>query len=222
MPHVFTASKCVVATTSAPRWRKCWTMAVARAPPSFGSVPVPTSSSSTSAGNCISRSIDTRLVMCDENVLRLFSIDCSSPMSANTERNTGIRATVAGTCRPDLRHQGKQPGRLERHRLAARVGTGDQQHAIGRIEQHVDRHRPLEHRVPRALELQAGVGGELRLDAVELARCSAPWPAACRSRGPRPGSPRGRPAGRESDRSAPAGCGRSPRVRDPRARRCRC
>ena len=38
--------------------------------------------------------------MCDENVLRLASIDCSSPMSANTDRNTGSLATVAGRCRP--------------------------------------------------------------------------------------------------------------------------
>ncbi len=100
MPHVFTASKCVVAISSAPRCRKCCTIAVASAPPSFGSVPVPTSSSSTSAGNCSSRSIVTRLLMWDENVLRLASIDCSSPMSANTQRNTGSFAAPAGTCNP--------------------------------------------------------------------------------------------------------------------------
>ena len=112
MPHVFTASKCVVATTSAPRWRKCCTMAVARAPPSLGSVPVPTSSSSTSAGSASSRSIDTRLVMCAEKVLRLAVIDCSSPMSANTLRNTGSRAVAAGTCRPAWAISAKSPAVL--------------------------------------------------------------------------------------------------------------
>ena len=38
--------------------------------------------------------------MCDENVLRLASIDCSSPMSANTDAEHRSRADFAGTCRP--------------------------------------------------------------------------------------------------------------------------
>ena len=47
------------------------------------------------------RSIDAMLAMCAENVLRLASIDCSSPMSANSERNTGSREPcAAGIRRP--------------------------------------------------------------------------------------------------------------------------
>ncbi len=40
------------------------------------------------------------LVMCHENVLRFAAIDCSSPMSAKTERKTGSRASAAGTNSP--------------------------------------------------------------------------------------------------------------------------
>ncbi len=87
-------------------------MAVASAPPSFGSVPVPTSSSSTSAGNASSRSIDTMLAMCPENVLRLAAIDCSSPMSAKTERNTGSVAAAAGTCSPACAISASRPAVL--------------------------------------------------------------------------------------------------------------
>ena len=40
--------------------------------------------------------------MCDENVDRLCSIDCSSPMSANTSSNTAISLpNCAGICMPD-------------------------------------------------------------------------------------------------------------------------
>ena len=38
--------------------------------------------------------------MCDENVLKLASIDCSSPISAKIERNTGRRTDVDGKCNP--------------------------------------------------------------------------------------------------------------------------
>ena len=76
-------------------------IAVASAPPSAGSVPVPTSSSSTSAGTCSARSIAAMLVMCAEKVLRLAEIDCSSPMSANSVRNTGsVEPAAAGMCSP--------------------------------------------------------------------------------------------------------------------------
>ena len=64
VPHVLTTSKCVVAMS--PRWRKWFTSAVASAPPSFGSVSYPASSSSTSAGRSSDRSMATRLVMCAE------------------------------------------------------------------------------------------------------------------------------------------------------------
>ena len=39
------------------------------------------------------------LVMCAENVLRLASIDCSSPMSAKSDRNTGSRDPSAAGMR---------------------------------------------------------------------------------------------------------------------------
>ena len=75
--------------------------AVASAPPSTGSVPAPNSSSSTSAGSASLRSIDAMLVTCHEKVLRLAAIDCSSPMSAKTLRNTGSREPgAAGMCNP--------------------------------------------------------------------------------------------------------------------------
>ncbi len=91
----------MVAKTSAPRSLKWAMIAVANAPPSAGSVPVPTSSSSTSAGTCNDRSIAAMLVMCAEKVLRLAEIDCSSPMSAKSVRNTGnVDPGAAGMCRP--------------------------------------------------------------------------------------------------------------------------
>ena len=43
----------------------------------------------------------TTFVMCAENVLRLAEIDCSSPMSANSDLKTGsFEPGSAGTCRP--------------------------------------------------------------------------------------------------------------------------
>ena len=49
-------------------------------------------------------------VMCAEKVLRLASIDCSSPMSANSERNTGRRdPSAAGIRRPDCAISAKRP-----------------------------------------------------------------------------------------------------------------
>ncbi len=67
-----------------------------------------------------------------------------------------------------LRHQREQARGLERNGLATGVGSGDQQHAVRRIEKHVNRHRALQHRVAGRLEVQAGVDRELRLDAVDL------------------------------------------------------
>ena len=63
----------------------------------------PTSSSSTSAGSSSARSMAAMLVMCQEKVLRLAAIDCSSPMSAKTVRNTG-------SGRPGRRHVEPRPG----------------------------------------------------------------------------------------------------------------
>ena len=45
--------------------------------------------------------LDAMLATCAENVLRLASIDCSSPMSANIDRKTGSRdPSAAGMRRP--------------------------------------------------------------------------------------------------------------------------
>ena len=82
------------------------------------------------------------LVMCAENVLRLASIDCSSPMSAKIERNTGSREpSAAGIRKPGLRHQRQQARRLERDGLAAGVRPGDEQHRGRRQDLDGDRHR---------------------------------------------------------------------------------
>ena len=106
--------------------------------------------------------------MCDENVLRLASIDCSSPMSANTRPEHRQLRDGGRQMQPGLCHQCEQPRRLQGHGLAARIRSGDQQHAIRRIEEHVYRHGVFEHRVARRLQLQACVDCELGLDAVDL------------------------------------------------------
>ena len=54
-------------------------------------MPAPSSSNSTMEFSSATLRISIILVMCAENVLRLCSIDCSSPMSAYTERYGGIR-----------------------------------------------------------------------------------------------------------------------------------
>ncbi len=71
-----------------------------------------------------------------------------------------------GHMKTRLRHQRKEPGGLERDGLASGVRTGNQQHLVRRLEPHVDRHRILDHRMPRADELESRLGGELRLDSV--------------------------------------------------------
>ena len=96
--------------------------------------PAPASSSA--------RSIDAMLAMCAENVLRLASIDCSSPMSANSDRKTGsARSVGGGNPQAGLRHQRQQAGGLERDRLAAGVRSGDQQNRRRRNDLDRDRHR---------------------------------------------------------------------------------
>ena len=48
--------------------------------------------------------------MCQPNVLRLDAIDCSSPMSAKTERNTGTDDPgSAGMCSPACAISGSRP-----------------------------------------------------------------------------------------------------------------
>ena len=66
-----------------PRILRSLRIAIARAAPSVGSVPAPISSKSTRQFSSASLRILTVLVMCDENVLKLCSILCSSPISAS-------------------------------------------------------------------------------------------------------------------------------------------
>ena len=63
-------------------------MEIPRAAPSTGSVPAPNSSNKTREFSSASFKIFTVFTMCAEKVLRLCSILCSSPMSANTSLNT--------------------------------------------------------------------------------------------------------------------------------------
>ena len=62
-------------------------MAMARAAPSVGSVPAPSSSKSTRERSSACSQKDTMLVIWEEKVLRLCSMLCSSPISANTSWN---------------------------------------------------------------------------------------------------------------------------------------
>ena len=68
-------------------WRKVRT-ATARAAPSVGSVPAPSSSNRHRELESASFRIETMFVIWAEKVLRLCSMLCSSPMSANTLSKT--------------------------------------------------------------------------------------------------------------------------------------
>src|SRR5258705_479433 len=68
------------------KWsRSAW----ASAEPSVGSVPAPSSSSSTSVPGPAASTMRMIERMCPENVDSDWAIDCSSPMSAKTSRKTG-------------------------------------------------------------------------------------------------------------------------------------
>ena len=92
----------------------------------------------------------TRFRTWPEKVERLISIDCSSPMSASTRRRRAApprRPAGAGR----LVQDGREPERLQRHGLAARVRAADDDRAQpSQVE--VDRHRRrgIEQRVPCA------------------------------------------------------------------------
>ena len=85
-------------------------MARARAEPSTGSVPAPNSSNSTSERLSVSFRIPTRLTMWDENVERLCSMLCSSPMSANTwSKIDRADSSATGMCNPAWAMQTRSP-----------------------------------------------------------------------------------------------------------------
>ena len=114
--------------------------AMPSAPPSTGSVPAPTSSSSTSAG-IAQRAIHRRdvgdvpreraqvrgdrLLVADVGEHRLEHRHAPSPASA-------------GMCSPLCAISASSAAGLERHGLAAGVRAGDDQHARRRDQQHVD------------------------------------------------------------------------------------
>ena len=79
----------------------------------------------------------------------------------------------------------QQPGGLQRDGLAAGVRPGDEQDR--RRRNHLDRHRHrvLEQRVPRRLQLERAVGRQRRLDAVDRLGEARAAPAARRARWPR-------------------------------------
>ena len=136
------ASLWLVQTTIAPRDLKWSTIAVASAPPSIGSVPDPSSSNSTRAGSASIRSIDAMLVTCQEKVLRFAAIDCSSPMSAKTDRNTGSREPgAAGMCRPACAISASSPSVFSATVLPPVFGPVMTSTLDGGASQHVDRHR---------------------------------------------------------------------------------
>ncbi len=99
-----------------------------------------------------------------------------------------------------LRHQGKEPGSLQRDGLASGVRSGNQQHLVRWLEPHIDRDGVLDHRMPRADELEASLCRELRLDRIHSRRRTAPWPEGHR-RGSRPPWQSSSPAGRLRNRS---------------------
>ena len=80
---------------------------MASAAPSVGSVPAPSSSNSASElGRDRYPECATMLVMCEENVESDCSMDCSSPMSANTSSKIAQLRTVGRRdLHARLRHQ---------------------------------------------------------------------------------------------------------------------
>ena len=88
-------------------------VAAASAAPSAGSVPLPTSSSSTSDPASASSRIRRSIATCALKVDRLAAIDCRSPMSAKNRVNSGSRlpAPTGGTM-PDCASAAASPTAL--------------------------------------------------------------------------------------------------------------
>ena len=76
-------------------------MAAARAAPSTGSVPAPSSSNRIRVLSSASCKMPTMLVMWEEKVDRDWAMDCSSPMSASTRSKIRtVESDPVGMCRP--------------------------------------------------------------------------------------------------------------------------
>ena len=87
---------------TAPYWCSLFKMEMASAAPSVGSVPAQSSSNRHRLWSSAFCKMRTILVMWEENVLRLCSILCSSPISAKISwKMASSERSPAGMCRPD-------------------------------------------------------------------------------------------------------------------------
>ena len=115
-------------------------MARPSAAPSVGSVPAPSSSSSTRL--CASASFRMKAIreICELNVLSDCSRLCSSPMSARMRLKTGtLLPSPAGMCMPHWAIRQSRPGRLEADGFAAGVRPRDDEQVEAEAEADVDR-----------------------------------------------------------------------------------
>ena len=87
----FSAPRCVVAMVCVPRRVRVSRIAPPSAAPSSGSVPEPSSSTSTSDSSVESVTISVRFFRCALNVDNDASMLCSSPMSAKTPSYAAMR-----------------------------------------------------------------------------------------------------------------------------------
>ena len=136
----------------------------------------------------------TMLAMCPEKVLRLCAMDCSSPISANTERNTGTcESSATGMSNPACARRGSSPavfsatvlppvfgpvitrtftGGISRRstgtgsRAAAALDVGPVLGCDRRlVALQAPSDRRNEQRVARRAQLEPAILGKLRLDA---------------------------------------------------------
>ena len=214
-------------------------------------MPAPASSSSTSDGSARALSIATMFAMCAENVLRLAEIDCSSPMSAKTVRNTGIcDPPAAGISSPACAISDSSPAVLSATVLPpvfgpvmtstraggmSRTSTGTGHPRIrprpGPASAGSDPRRRVadappdrgdQQRVPRAAKLEPAVGGNRRLDAVDQHRELRARLEHVELGGRRDGALEIVAAPAERVGQRRAECGGPPPLPAARARRCRC
>ena len=166
----------------------------ASAEPSVGSVPAPSSSSRTSVSGPAASTIVVIRRRWPENVDSDWATDCSSPMSANTSRQTGSRLPGSGRdVEAGLVHQAEQPERAQRDGLAAGVRAGHDEGRVAVADADVDRHdatgqarvaRRQQHDLGPIRRLGAGrvhLGGERRLGRPQVeARAHRASPAGPR------------------------------------------
>ena len=215
------------------------------APPSTGSVPAPTSSSSTSAGSAraaIHRHDvgDVRRERAQAGGDRLLVADVGEDRAEDRQPRS---RRPPGSCSPACAISASSPAVFSATVLPPVFGPVITRHAVGGDQIEVDRHRlggrgrrvaPSASRAARhrgdqqrmarrrATRTRPSVESA-RLDAVDQQR--EPRACACITSSSVAASMRAladrRPA-RGTRRSARAGCGGSPRPPAPRARRCRC